>query len=52
MAMMTLSGDRLSYYKTSDVAKMRKKVQSQVDFINKSLGFYPIIAETELLSKM
>mmetsp|Transcript_38324 Transcript_38324/g.50277 ORF Transcript_38324/g.50277 Transcript_38324/m.50277 type:complete len:175 (-) Transcript_38324:1750-2274(-) len=52
MLMMTLPGDRLSYYETSDVAKMREKVQDVTNEINDALGFYPVIAHTQLLTLM
>jgi len=50
MWMMTLPGDRLSYYRTSDVAKMRESVYSVTDEIANTVGFYPVTGETELVS--
>ena len=44
MLMMTLPGDRISFYETSDVAKMRKSINGVTDGIVNALGFYPVIA--------
>ena len=42
MLMMVLPDDRLSYYQTSDVAKMRSKVYDYTNSIVETLGFYPL----------
>ena len=52
MLMMTLPGDRLSYYQTTDVAKMRESIYKYTNKITQSLGFFPIEANTALVSDM
>lgn len=46
MIMMTLPGDRLSYYETSDVAVMRERILGETNDIVSALGFYPLQADT------
>lgn len=45
MFMMTLPGDRLDFYKTSDVAKMRKNIYAYTNEIAAALGEYPVTAK-------
>ena len=52
MWMMTLPGDRLSYYKTSSVAKMRENIYDIVNGITETVGFWPVNAQTSLLEDM
>ena len=52
MLMMTMPGDRLSYYMTSDVAEMRLSVFDETEKITRELGFYPTQANTKLLTQM
>ena len=40
--MFVLPGDRISYYKTNDIAAMRKSVYDVVNEITETLGFYPL----------
>ena len=42
MFMMTLPGDRLSFYRTSNVAKMRSDIFSYTNEIAAALGDYPV----------
>ena len=44
MFMMTMPGDRLDFYKTSNVAKMRKDVFAYTNEIAAALGDYPVVA--------
>ena len=44
MFMMTMPGDRLDFYKTSNVAKMRKNVFAYTNEIAAALGDYPVVA--------
>jgi len=39
---MTLPGDRMGYYETSDVSKMRSNVFEVTNDIVETLGFYPL----------
>lgn len=50
MLMMTMPGNRLSYYETSDVAKMRISVFGETKKITDEIGFYPTQANTKLLT--
>ena len=52
MLVMTLPGDRLSYYKTSDVSKMRSNIYSIMNDITLTLGFYPVKGTNTLLNDM
>lgn len=40
--MMTLPGNRLDYYQTSDVSKMRSSIYNVTNEIVETLGFYPL----------
>jgi len=46
MLMMTLPGDRLSFYETSNVSEMRKNIGDVTDKIINALGFFPAVADT------
>ena len=50
--MMVLPGDRLSYYQTSDVAKMRESIYDITNEMVETLGFFPIEGSNELLESM
>lgn len=52
MLMMVLPGDRLSYYKESDVAQMRAKIYDVTNEIANTLGYYPTLSYTDLLRSM
>lgn len=52
MLMMVLPGDRLSYYRTADVAKMRSEIYDYTNEIVDTLGFYPVLANNALLDDM
>ena len=52
MLMMVLPGDRLSYYKESDVSKMRAKIYDYTNEIATTLGYYPVSGSTALLNSM
>ena len=42
MFVMTLPGDRISYYKTSDVEKLRHDVFAHTNQLASALGDYPV----------
>ena len=52
MFMFMLPGDRLSYYQTSDVAKMRENVYEVMNTIDETLGFWPLKGSNQLLDQM
>ena len=49
---MTLPGDRIKYYQTSDVSKMRSEIYGVTNQIAGTLGLYPLVAENKLLKSM
>ena len=49
---MVLPGDRLSYYKTSDVTVMRENIYEVTNEIVETLGFYPLVGDNALLESM
>ena len=50
--MMTLGKNRIKYYQTSSVAKMRENVYGKTNEITEFLGFYPLKASNKLMSQM
>ena len=52
MLMMTLGKNRIKYYQTSSVAKMRENVYGKTNEITEFLGFYPLKASNKLMSEM
>lgn len=49
---MTLPGDRVKYYQTSDVSKMKSEIYGISNEITGTLGFYPLVTENKLLESM
>ena len=49
---MTLGKNRIKYYQTSSVAKMRENVYGKTNEITEFLGFYPLKASNKLMSQM
>ena len=52
LIMMVLPGDRLSYYETSDVAKMRLHIYQIMNEITALGGDYPLSGQTDVLEDM
>jgi ABC-type antimicrobial peptide transport system permease subunit len=52
LLMMTLPGDRDSYYQDSDVAVIRGNVYAYTDEISEALGFFPLTANNAVLDEM
>ena len=52
MFMVMLPGDRLSYYKTSNVAKMKENIYEYMNSIDKTLGLFPMKGQNRLLDQM
>ena len=40
-----MPGERLEYYMTHDITKMRSKIFEKTNEITNSLGFYPVVAQ-------
>ena len=46
MLAYTLPGDRMKFYETSDMAKMRQSINSEVDDVTEMIGSYPTLSKT------
>ncbi len=52
MLAYTLPGDRISFYQTSDMAKMRSRVVGELSDLTKTIGTYPPVSQTAILDSM